>query len=366
MVEQSDCAFRKLTHALGCGVATTPMIRARPFVQSERYRSQWVLQGHPLCEPLPSDAVEHTIQGVDAPDLRFTLLTADEPLVVQFAGDDPDELAAACRFVADKCDAVELNLGCPQNCARNGHYGAYLMEDIPKVVSLVHAMRNAVPAVAVLCKVRVFEQYEQTLHYCTELQLAGADLITVHARTRQEKRSSASLARWAFIRQLKIDLDIPVIANGNVRRLADAEACLEATGADGVMSASALLRNPGLFSGQRFTRLQLALAYLHFAKRFKPPPVTVSLHLGYMLKGPLLTLLTPLFDGAMHVLHRKQRTLQVDEAEDKIMVVIAKATMDEELANSVHQMEYFPMLEFDRPQKQDIDPNHNAIIKIVA
>lgn len=346
MVEQSDCAFRKLCRALKCGVASTPMIQARSFVQSERYRAQWILHGDPMvcATTWPSDSIAQTIPGIreGVPDLHFTLSVADAPLVVQFAGNDPHYLAAATVLVADKCEAVELNLGCPQSCARNGHYGAYLMDDIPLVMQIVRQMKQAAPAVAILAKVRVFEEYHKTLHYCQALQIAGADILTVHARTRQEKRSSASLARWDFIRQLKVDLTIPIIANGNVRWLADAEACLQTTNADGVMSASALLRNPGLFSGQRFSKLQLALAYLHFAKRFPPPPVTVFLHLRYMLKGPLLTLLTPLLGEAMHVLHRKQRTAQVDEAESHIMDVLATAVMDKELANSVHELVYFP------------------------
>ena len=133
-------------------------------------------------------------------------------------------------------------------------------------------MREAVPRLPVLCKIRVFPAYEDTLRYCEQLVAAGADLLTVHARTREEKRSSASLARWGFIERLKRDLyPVPVVANGNVRRLEDAEACLEQTGADGVMSASALLRNPALFTGVCYSRLQLAISYLHFAERFPHP-----------------------------------------------------------------------------------------------
>jgi tRNA-dihydrouridine synthase len=77
---------------------------------------------------------------------------ADAPLVVQVAGNDPHYLAAATVLVADKCEAVELNLGCPQSCARNGHYGAYLMDDIPLVMQIVRQMKQAAPAVAILAK----------------------------------------------------------------------------------------------------------------------------------------------------------------------------------------------------------------------
>ena len=94
MVEQSDCAFRKLCRALKCGVASTPMIQARSFVQSERYRAQWILHGDPMvcATTWPSDSIAQTIPGIreGVPDLHFTLSTADAPLIVQFAGNDPD------------------------------------------------------------------------------------------------------------------------------------------------------------------------------------------------------------------------------------------------------------------------------------
>jgi len=96
-------------------------------------------------------------------------------------------------------------------------------------------MREAVPRLPVLCKIRVFPAYEDTLRYCEQLVAAGADLLTVHARTRDEKRS-----RWGFIERLKRDLyPVPVVANGNVRRLEDAEACLQQTGADERLLSSA-------------------------------------------------------------------------------------------------------------------------------
>lgn len=61
----------------------------------------------------------------------------DRPLVAQFCGDDPVTLLAACRHVQDKCDAVDLNCGCPQGIARKGHYGAYLLDEPDLVVEIV-------------------------------------------------------------------------------------------------------------------------------------------------------------------------------------------------------------------------------------
>jgi hypothetical protein len=59
---------------------------------------------------------------------------------VQFCGNDPQTLLAAARAVEDKCDAVDLNLGCPQGIARKGRYGAYLLEEQDVVLEIVRTL----------------------------------------------------------------------------------------------------------------------------------------------------------------------------------------------------------------------------------
>jgi tRNA-dihydrouridine synthase len=108
-------------------------------------------------------------------------------------------LVAAAQLVAPYCDAVELNCGCPQRCAKQGGYGAFLMEAPELLESLVRALAGRGGAgggggvrrpdgtrVPVFVKVRVFADEAATVALCLRVQAAGADALTVHGRTRHQ------------------------------------------------------------------------------------------------------------------------------------------------------------------------------------
>ncbi|KFM25978.1 TRNA-dihydrouridine(16/17) synthase [NAD(P)(+)]-like protein [Auxenochlorella protothecoides] len=204
MVDQSELAFRMLCRRYGCTAAYTPMLHARLFLEGRAYRAE-----------------------------HFTTCDADRPLLAQFCANDPDTLLHAARLVEDQVDAVDLNLGCPQRIARRGRYGAFLMDDLPLVESLVRALAGGLTRARVTVKIRRFDEVGRTVAYAAALERAGASLVAVHARTREQKTAAAVRADWAHIAAVKAALRVPVLANGNVRSLADARACMRDTGADG-------------------------------------------------------------------------------------------------------------------------------------
>ena len=224
MVDQSELAFRTLCRRYGATLAYTTMIHARLFVEDLKYRAE----------------IFTTVEGI-----------ADRPLLVQFCANDPATLLAAAKLVAPHCDGVDINFGCPQRIAKKGRYGAFLMDDWKTVHDLISILDKEL-SVPVTAKIRVYDDLETSIQYAEMVQNAGAQLVAIHGRTREQKRASDVRANWAFIKAIKERLTVPVIANGDVRTLAEARKCLEATGADGVMSADPLLENPSLFSDPPF------------------------------------------------------------------------------------------------------------------
>lgn len=173
----------------------------------------------------------------------------DRPLFVQFCANDPTGFLEAARHVAPYCDAVDLNLGCPQGIARKGHYGAFLQEDWDLIYKLINRLHTEL-SVPVTAKFRIQESKEKTLEYAKMILSAGANIIAVHGRRREQKGHETGLADWSYIRYLRDNLppETVIFANGNILNYEDLERCLEATGADGVMSAEGNLSDPTIFS----------------------------------------------------------------------------------------------------------------------
>src|SRR5690242_18256826 len=84
----------------------------------------------------------------------WSTCVSDRPLLVQFCGNDPSHLLLSSQMVSSACDGIDLNLGCPQEVARRGRYGAFLMDDLPRIANILTALVKAL-SVPVTCKVRV-------------------------------------------------------------------------------------------------------------------------------------------------------------------------------------------------------------------
>lgn len=222
MVDQSELAWRIISRKYGADLCYSPMYHAKLFAHEPAYRQKMMgkLDGDP---------------------------SIDRPLIIQFCANDPEILLQAASFVEDRCDAVDLNLGCPQGIARKGHYGSFLMEDWDLIYRLINTLHTKLK-IPVTTKIRIYEDWTKTLEYAKMVISAGAQFLTVHGRTRDMKGQQSGLANWDVLQDLRLQLRQQVFfANGNIVYPEDIDRCFETIKCDAVMSAEGNLYNPGTF-----------------------------------------------------------------------------------------------------------------------
>ena len=266
MVDQSDLGYRMLCREYGAQLVYTQMFNAGMFAEQEQYRVK-----------------------------EFVTCSGDRPLIVQFAGHDPALILKAAKFVEKDCDAVDINLGCPQGIAKRGRYGAFLMEELDLLSEIV-SLLAANLSVPVTCKTRIYkgpDGWERTVKLAETLVNAGASMLTIHGRTREEKGHHVTAADWQTLRRLKEHFKgrVPIVCNGGIFDMGDVEECLRITQCDAVMSSEGVLENPGLFSrnihlqtGHYANQVRLTEEYLDMAAKYPPWHMkTVRSHVQKML-----------------------------------------------------------------------------------
>eukprot|EP00457_Paulinella_chromatophora_P011095 gb/GEZN01011220.1/.p1 GENE.gb/GEZN01011220.1/~~gb/GEZN01011220.1/.p1 ORF type:complete len:365 (-),score=39.44 gb/GEZN01011220.1/:84-1061(-) len=205
--------------------------------------------------------------------LEFQTAPEDRPLVIQFCGNDAATLLRAAKLVENQCDAIDINLGCPQRIAHSGHFGAYLLgpEDRFLILNIVSTLANNL-SIPVLAKIRLLDTFQETLTLCTQLEAAGCAGVAVHARARgtpdRRREGPADLTQISRLKASSSGLTIPIISNGNIRCFEDIAANFHLTNADAMMSAEGLLDNPSLFCppSKQPDSFALSLEYLQLTQ----------------------------------------------------------------------------------------------------
>lgn len=214
-----DSAFRTIVKSMGCGLIETEMVSDKAIMYGN-----W-----------------KTMEMLYMTDY-------ERPISQQIVGSDLESLTFASKYIYENTnvDIIDINMGCPVAKVTNrSKAGCSLMREPDKVKSIVESIVDIVP-IPVTVKIR--SGWDKNSINAIEIakiaEDAGASAITVHPRTKDQGYSGK--ADWSIIKEVKDNVNIPVIGNGDIKSCFDAKGMLEETNCDAVMIGRAALGNPWL------------------------------------------------------------------------------------------------------------------------
>ncbi|MEN8319919.1 tRNA dihydrouridine synthase DusB [Acinetobacter junii] len=221
-------------------VAPMAGVTDRPF----RTLCKYFGAGHAVSEMMTADK---TLRMSKKSLYRANFDGELAPISAQIAGSDPEQLAEAARYqVANGAQIVDINMGCPAKKVCNKLAGSALLQDEDLVARILDAVVAAVD-VPVTLKTRLgfLNGEENILRVAKRAEDSGIAALALHGRTREDMYLNT--ARYELIREVKKNIDIPLIANGDIDSPEKAKYVLDYTGADAVMIGRAAQGRPWIF-----------------------------------------------------------------------------------------------------------------------
>ncbi len=214
-----NSAFRRIIKEMGCGLLYTEMVSDKA-----------------IC-----------YENEKTYDMLY-MTEKERPIAQQIFGSDKESFVKAAKIIEEKMkpDIIDINMGCPvPKVALRSQAGSALLKDPKKVYEIVKAVKESV-SVPVTIKIR--SGWDKNSVNAVEIakmaEKAGCDAITVHPRTRSQGYSGS--ADWNIIKQVKENVSIPVIGNGDITNIYLAKKMLDETGCDAIMIGRGVLGNPHL------------------------------------------------------------------------------------------------------------------------
>lgn len=219
MAGVTDIIFRGICKDMGCGLVYTEMISAKALYYGSENTKELLKVSH-----------------------------KESPVAVQIFGSEPLVMAKACDYFNDNKDIciVDINMGCPAHkIVKNGD-GSALMKNPKLAADIVREVKRASTKPVTVKFRKGFDSSNiNAVEFAKRIEDAGADAVTVHGRTREQMYEGK--ADWNIIGEVKEQLSIPVIGNGDVFSAEDALKIRKQTQCDGIMVARGSMGNPWIF-----------------------------------------------------------------------------------------------------------------------
>lgn len=271
---------------------------------------------------------EALVRGNDKTKEMGFLHKSEHPIIQQLFGADPSVMAEAARIVAEEFhpEGIDINMGCPVYKITSNFNGAALMKDHARAASIVRAMKAAV-TIPVSVKMRAgWDAHDQCIEFAKVIEDAGADLITVHGRTKVQGYSG--FASKEAVANVKKIVKIPVLYNGDVFKHQDFFDALDQTKADGVLIARGGLGNPWIFRDIE-TRLKGGEPVeVTFEERLATVLHHLDLHLEQYGEGAVTTFrkhLSWYFKGIPHMKEFKS-AMMTAKTKEELLAVLSRLT----------------------------------------
>ncbi len=239
MEDVTDIGFRRLCKRFGASMVYTEFVSAEALVRD----------------------VKSTIKKL--------LISDDErPVGIQIYGRDIDAMVEAAKIVEQAGpDVIDLNFGCPVKKVAGKGAGAGMLQNIPKMLEITRKVVEAVKT-PVTAKTRLGWNHDQLIitTLAEQLQDCGIQALTIHGRTRSQMYTGT--ADWTLIGEVKRNprIHIPIIGNGDIHSIEEADKAFDEYGVDAVMIGRATFGCPWLFSREPLTfdqKLDILLEQLH-------------------------------------------------------------------------------------------------------